>query len=108
MMDSYYFVVVFLESETGYIAYVEELPGAHGEGATMEEAAEGCREAAEIILAANRQFTSQGFASGHVVRRSVLQIPGPGFGRKGARTVPAPRSLRRVRRGGRGRRRREH
>ena len=38
----------------GYLAYVEELPGAITEGETLEEARENLRDAIEVLLEANR------------------------------------------------------
>jgi predicted RNase H-like HicB family nuclease len=39
----------------GYIAFVEELPGANTEGDTLDEARENPREAVALILEANRE-----------------------------------------------------
>ena len=36
--------------EGGFIAFVEELPGANSQGETLEEARENLREAVELIL----------------------------------------------------------
>jgi predicted RNase H-like HicB family nuclease len=40
----------------GYVAYVEELPGAISEGDTLEEARENLRDAVELLLDANREI----------------------------------------------------
>lgn len=54
----YTFTAVYLPGENGeVVAYLEELPGAHGQGATIEEADESLRDATEMVLAANRRFT---------------------------------------------------
>jgi len=45
---------VFRKVPEGYIAFVEELPGANSQGATLEEARANRREAAELTLEANR------------------------------------------------------
>jgi predicted RNase H-like HicB family nuclease len=45
---------VFRKVPEGYIAFVEELPGAVPQGATLEEARANPREAAELTLEANR------------------------------------------------------
>lgn len=47
---------IFEKSPYGYIAFVEELPGANAQGATLEEAKRNLREAVELVLAANRQL----------------------------------------------------
>jgi len=45
---------VFREVPEGYIGFVEELPGANTQGATVEEARANLSEAVELILEANR------------------------------------------------------
>lgn len=45
--------------EGGYAAFVEELPGANTQGATLEEARENLREAVEMVLAANRELAEE-------------------------------------------------
>jgi predicted RNase H-like HicB family nuclease len=48
------FTAVFEQVPEGYIAFVEELPGANTQGATLEETRENLAEAVELILDANR------------------------------------------------------
>jgi predicted RNase H-like HicB family nuclease len=48
---------VFKKVPEGYIGFVEELPGANTQGATIEEARENLREAIILILEANRALT---------------------------------------------------
>ena len=48
------FTAVFIEVPEGYVAFVEELPGANTQGATLDEARENLREAVELVLEANR------------------------------------------------------
>jgi predicted RNase H-like HicB family nuclease len=40
----------------GYIAFVEELPGANTQAPTLDEARENLREAVQLVLEANREF----------------------------------------------------
>jgi predicted RNase H-like HicB family nuclease len=47
---------VFEKVPEGYIAFVEELPGANTQGATLEEARTNLQEAVELVLEANRAF----------------------------------------------------
>lgn len=47
---------VFVEVPTGFVAYVEELPGANTQGATLEEARANLREAVAMVLEANREL----------------------------------------------------
>ena len=45
------------ESEGGgYVAYVEELPGAISEGDTLDEARDNLRDAISLLLEANREL----------------------------------------------------
>ncbi len=48
------FTAVFRKVPEGYIAFVEELPGANTQGATLEEARANLKEAVELVLVANR------------------------------------------------------
>jgi len=50
------FTAVFREVREGYIAWVEELPGANSQGATLEEARSNLKEAVELVLDANREI----------------------------------------------------
>jgi predicted RNase H-like HicB family nuclease len=45
---------VYLEVPEGFAAFIEELPGANSQGATIEEARENLQEAIELVLEANR------------------------------------------------------
>ncbi len=47
---------VFKKVPEGYIAWVEELPGANTQGATLEEVRENLREAIRLVLEANCQL----------------------------------------------------
>lgn len=47
---------VFQEVPEGYIAYVEELPGANTQGATFEETQANLEEAISLVLEANRRL----------------------------------------------------
>jgi predicted RNase H-like HicB family nuclease len=47
---------VYMQVPEGYIAFVEELPGANTQGATLEEARENLQEAVSLVLEANREL----------------------------------------------------
>jgi predicted RNase H-like HicB family nuclease len=49
---------VYLKVPEGYIAFVEELPGANTQGETLEEARENLKEAVEMVLKADRALTA--------------------------------------------------
>lgn len=46
---------VFEKSPQGYIGYVEELPGANTQGATLEETKMNLIEAIQLVIESNRQ-----------------------------------------------------
>ena len=50
---------VFMQVPEGYIAFVEELPGANTQGATLDEARENLQEAVALVLDANRELSEQ-------------------------------------------------
>ena len=62
---------VFKKVPEGYIAFVEELPGANTQGATLEEARANLREAVELVVAANRELSREGSADGDVIREPL-------------------------------------
>ena len=49
---------VFRRVPEGYIAFVEELPGANTEGATLEETRANLKGAVALVLDANRTLAS--------------------------------------------------
>jgi len=59
---------VYIPVSEGYVAFVEELPGANTQGATLEEARENLREAVELALDANRELAQQSMAGQQVTR----------------------------------------
>lgn len=54
----------------GYVAYVEELPGAITEGDTIEEARRNLRDAIRVLLAANRELNGKA-PEGRVTREKI-------------------------------------
>lgn len=50
------FTAVYMQVPGGYIAFVEELPGANTQGETLEEARANLQEAVALILEANREL----------------------------------------------------
>lgn len=50
---------VFEKVPEGYIGFVEELPGANTQAATLEEARANLAEAVELVLEANRLLYRQ-------------------------------------------------
>jgi predicted RNase H-like HicB family nuclease len=48
---------VFMKVAEGYVAFIEELPGANTQGETLDEARENLNEAVALVLEANRALT---------------------------------------------------
>jgi len=60
------------ESEGGgYVAYVEELPGAITEAETLEEARENLQDAVNELLEANRLLASRSQVGHSVIREAI-------------------------------------
>ncbi len=59
---------VYMQVPEGYIAFVEELPGANTQGATLSEARENLREAVALVLEANRELAEKSLAGQTVTR----------------------------------------
>jgi predicted RNase H-like HicB family nuclease len=64
---------VFQEVPEGYIAFVEELPGANTQGDTLDEARENLREAVALVLEANREAAERSIA-GQAVKREPFEL----------------------------------
>ncbi len=52
----------------GFIAFVEELPGANAQGATLDEARLNLQEAVTLVLQANRDLAEEDLANSTVIR----------------------------------------
>lgn len=64
------FTAVFEQVPEGYIAFVEELPGANTQGATIEEARENLAEAVELVMEANRLLAEEMMKGKNVIREN--------------------------------------
>jgi predicted RNase H-like HicB family nuclease len=70
------FTAVYMQVPEGYIAFVEELPGANTQGATLEEARENLQEAVAMVLEANRELAEKALIGQTVTREPfVPQVP---------------------------------
>ena len=63
---------VFQKVPEGYIGFIEELPGANTQGATLEEVSENLREAVQLVLEANRSLTEDSLRGQDVIRDPLL------------------------------------
>jgi predicted RNase H-like HicB family nuclease len=66
---------VFKKFPEGYAAFVEELPGANTQGATLEEARANLAEAVAMVLEANRELAEEELR-GETVIREPLKLTG--------------------------------
>ncbi len=62
---------VYIQVPEGYIAFVEELPGANTQRATLDEARENLKEAVEMVLQANRDLAEESIGGADVVREPL-------------------------------------
>ena len=65
------FTAVFRKVPEGYIAFVEEFPGANTQGATLEEARINLREAVTLVVETNRMFALEDAAGADVIREPL-------------------------------------
>lgn len=65
------FTAVFRKVPEGYIGFVEELPGANTQGATLDEARANLREAVALVLEANRTLAGEDAAGPGVIREPL-------------------------------------
>ncbi len=61
----------FIRVPEGYVGFVEELPGANTQGATLDEARHNLREAVQLVLAANREIAQREIAGKTIIREKL-------------------------------------
>lgn len=61
------FTAVLRKVPERYIGFVEELPGANTQGATLEEARANLHEAVEMVLQANRELVEEASTGAAVI-----------------------------------------
>lgn len=66
-MKSAELTAVFMKVPEGYVGFVEELPGANTQGATLEEARENLEEAVVLVLGANRALAERSLRGADVI-----------------------------------------
>ncbi len=62
---------VFQKVPEGYIAFVEELPGANTQGDTLEEARANLYETIQLVLEANREIVEEELKGMDVIREPL-------------------------------------
>jgi predicted RNase H-like HicB family nuclease len=65
---------VFQKVPEGYIAFVEELPGANAQGDTLDQARSNLQEAVQLVLEANRALIEETLRDKTVIRELLAQI----------------------------------
>ena len=63
---------VYRKVPEGFIAFVEELPGANAQGETLDEARDSLAEAVELVLGANRQLSKLSLKGKDVIREPLI------------------------------------
>ncbi len=63
---------VYMKVPEGYVAFVEELPGANTQGDTLEEARANLQEAVALVLDANRELSEQSLEGAEVIRETLI------------------------------------
>jgi len=69
------FTAVFRKVAEGYIGFVEELPGANTQGATLDEVRENLKEAVQLVLEANRELAERSLVGQNVSREPFALSP---------------------------------
>ncbi|MCC6869349.1 MAG: type II toxin-antitoxin system HicB family antitoxin [Burkholderiales bacterium] len=63
---------VFRKVPEGYVAFVEELPGANTQGASLEEARSNLLESVGLVLDANRMLSEESIQGQDVIREPLV------------------------------------
>jgi predicted RNase H-like HicB family nuclease len=63
---------VFMKVPEGYVAFIEELPGANTQGETLDKARENLNEAVALVLDANRALAEQSLDGATVIRETFV------------------------------------
>ena len=66
------FTAVFRKVPEGYVAFVEELPGANTQAASLDEARRNLKEAVALVLEANRTLAEESLKGEKVIKESLL------------------------------------
>ena len=65
------FTAIFRQVPEGFIAFVEEVPGANTQAATLDEARANLAEAVELVLEANRALAEESIRGQDVIREPL-------------------------------------
>jgi predicted RNase H-like HicB family nuclease len=65
------FTAVYRKVPEGFIAFVEELPGANAQAETLAEARANLREAVELVIQASRELCERELQGADVIRETL-------------------------------------
>jgi predicted RNase H-like HicB family nuclease len=65
------FTAVYMKVPEGYVAFVEEVPGANTQGATLDEARANLHEAVDLVLEANRTLAEESLRGQEVIKEPL-------------------------------------
>ena len=65
------FTAVYMKVPEGYVAFVEEVPGANTQRATLEEARANLQEAVDLVLEAKRTIVEDALRGLEVIREPL-------------------------------------
>jgi predicted RNase H-like HicB family nuclease len=65
------FTAVYRKVPEGFIAFVQELPGANTQGATLDEARHNLAEAVQLVLEANRALAEEELTGIDAIREPI-------------------------------------
>jgi len=65
------FTAVYMKVPEGYVGFVEEVPGANTQGATLEEARANLQEAVDLVLEANRTLAEESLRGQEVIKEPL-------------------------------------
>jgi predicted RNase H-like HicB family nuclease len=63
---------VYMKVQQGYVAFIEEPPGANTQGETLDEARENLKEAVALVLETNRVLAEQSLEGATVIRETFV------------------------------------
>jgi predicted RNase H-like HicB family nuclease len=63
---------VYRKVPEGYVAFVEELPGANTQGVSLDEARANLVEAVDLVLDANRMLSEESIQGQDVIREPLI------------------------------------
>jgi predicted RNase H-like HicB family nuclease len=77
------FTAVYFQANSGYVGFIEELPGVNSHGRTLAEARDTLQQLAAVVFDEERRGTEELIAGKEVVRESFLVlIPGTAIHRE--------------------------